>query len=162
MPDSQPPCSRPARPCATVRPPRGTNRSERFRSDAFLPAHRLARSLIFWQDVARNVIPGYVRCPAALLTACSAVCGCSPSSWHKPGGTTWSDAFVLVRRLARSRIFLQDIVRNVLPAKARCPAVLLSACPTVCRCSPSWPSSCVAAPFVLFSCFLHPQEFRLV
>ena len=51
----------------------GTNLSERFRSDAFLPAHRLARSLIFLQDVARNVIPAYVRCPAALLTACSVV-----------------------------------------------------------------------------------------
>ena len=140
MPYAQPPSSRPARPCATVRRPRGTNRSERFRSEAFLPAHRLARSLICLQDVARNVIPAYVRCPAALLTACSVVWGCSPSSWHKPGGLTTADAYLPARRFARSSILLRDVVRNVIPSQAGYPAALLWACPTVCSCSPSWPS----------------------
>ena len=53
---------------------------------------------------------------------------------------TTADAFLPARGFARSSIFLRDVVRNVIPAEARCPDALLWACPAVCSCSPSRPS----------------------
>jgi hypothetical protein len=81
-PDVQPPCYGPAQPCVAVHPP-----CPRRVGCPGMVCRGRGRAAVYSGLSDRpfcNVIPVYARCPAALFTACPAVCHCSPSSWHKP------------------------------------------------------------------------------
>ena len=79
------------------------------------------------QSVVRDAIPpGSL---ASVLRRCMLSLAMSSACLF---AITTADAFLPARGFARSSIFLRDVVRNVIPAEARCPAALLWACPTVC------------------------------